>query len=157
MKSDNKKLNDPIFEMVFGSSLGRDSFVSATPSQKTPQGKEWYEDHREGQLAVDVFENDDEIVIVSTMAGAVTDKIEVYVHNDLLTIRGERHEPLEMEKATRYFHEECYWGKFSRTIVLPVDVQGDMAGAEYKNGILVVTIPKMHQKSTKIKIEVVEE
>ncbi len=153
-KKSNKK--SPIFEMIVDTS-GSTSFVPATPSNKGHQEKDWHANHREGQLAVDVFENDNEVIVVSTMAGAVTDMIEVYVHNDLLTIRGERHEPEEMKKATRYFHEECFWGRFSRTIVLPVDVKGDMAGAEYKNGILVVTIPKKHEKSSRIKIEVVEE
>lgn len=101
----------------------------------------WQEEQAEGQLAVDVAQTEKEVVVVSTMAGAITDQIEVYLHNDLLTIRGKRTSPLVGQEAD-YFHQECFWGKFSRTIVLPVEVKGEMARAEYQSGVLTIRIPK---------------
>ena len=118
----------------------------------------WSEDHQEGQLAIDVLDVGSDIVVVSTMAGADPEKIEVYVHNDLLTIRGVRPNPMEVDSRSHdeYLYQECFWGKFSRTIVLPVDVAEDIASAEYKNGVLTVRIPK-HHKNKKIPVTIVED
>jgi HSP20 family protein len=116
----------------------------------------WEAHHEEGQLAVDVAETEQEIVVISTLAGALTNTLEVFVHNDLLTIRGQRKLPPGITESLNYFHKECFWGKFSRTIVLPVEVKGDLADAEYKNGILIIRIPK-ERREKKIPILIVEE
>ena len=154
----NSRLSQPkssVFEMILGTVGSEPAAVNARPSDfKLPDN--WHEDHQEGQLAVDVAHTDNDVVVVSTMAGADTERIEVYVHNDLLTIRGFRISPLDNDSKCEYFHEECFWGKFSRTVVLPVDVKGDLARAEYKNGILVVTIPKQKME-TKISVRIVED
>ncbi len=115
----------------------------------------WSEEHNEGKLSVDVSHNDTHLFVISTMAGAVLDKIAVFVHNDLLTIRGERHMPLENNEDLIYFYNECFWGTFSRTIVLPTHVKGESAHATYKNGILSVSIPKQNV-DTKVPIEIIE-
>lgn len=135
-------MSKEVFELILNAPRGdvydlRKAF--ATPSNLLLSEK-WAEDHQEGQLAVDVADAGSEVVVVSTMAGAETDKIEVYIHNDLLTIRGVRNPPVSGAKD--YFHQECYWGRFSRTIVLPIEVRADMAIAEYKNGVLIIRIPK---------------
>lgn len=109
----------------------------------------------EGQLAVDVAQTDVEIIVTSTIAGAKPDEIEVVVSGDLLTIRGKRERELDL-KDEDYFYRECYWGTFSRTIVLPADVLTDEARATYKNGVLTVRIPKESPKK-KVPIEVEEE
>lgn len=115
---------------------------------------DWVHDNQEGQLAVDVLETKQDVVVVAPMGGAVADRIEVYANNDVLTIRGERVSPTE--KGNTMFHQECFWGVFSRTVVLPVDVKGDLAQATYKNGVLVVRLPKRHAHA-KIAVEVVDE
>ena len=97
-------------------------------------------DGDEGQLNVDVAETETELIIVSTMAGTPKDKVELHLRGDLLTIRGERTPPVSPSAV--YHYHECYWGRFSRSIVLPVDVRADLASAEYKNGLLVVRLPK---------------
>ncbi|MEK7625685.1 MAG: Hsp20/alpha crystallin family protein [Patescibacteria group bacterium] len=94
----------------------------------------------EGQLSIDVLETESDLVVVATMAGTKPEDIVLHLHNDFLTIRGRRSSPVA--GSSRYFYEECYWGKFSRTIVLPMDVKGDMATSEYKNGVLTIRIPK---------------
>jgi len=111
---------------------------------------------KEAKLAVDVLQDDTHVFVISAMAGAAGDSIDVYVHNDLLTIRGKREHPFKHKKNISSFYEECYWGVFSRSIVLPVDVKGDLAQAEYKNGILTVRIPKQDTQK-KIHVEIVDE
>jgi len=148
--------NNEIFAMVLEQVNAGD--VSEAPAQPIASREigDWSVEHSEGKLAVDVAHDDTHIFILSTIAGAVPDKIEVYVHNDLLTIRGLRHSPLDEEKEIEYFYTECFWGVFSRTIVLPTEVKGDLARAKYQSGILTVTIPKQ-KTDAKIEVEVVEE
>jgi len=155
MKQVQKGDNDAIFEMILESVGGNDTAVEAEPSSLVVP-EDWSVDHQEGQLAVDVINTKKEIVVLSTIAGANTEKIEVYIHNDLLTIRGERLYPIDKEKITEYFHRECFWGQFSRTVVLPVDVYGDKANAEYRNGVLTIHIPKRSEHAP-IPITIVED
>jgi HSP20 family protein len=97
----------------------------------------------EGQLAVDVIETPTEIIIRSAIAGVRPDDIDVDVTSDLVTIRGHREHHKEKHDATVHF-EECFWGNFSRSIVLPSHVNPDGANAQMKNGVLTLTIPKTH-------------
>ncbi len=98
---------------------------------------------QEGQLAVDVIETPTEIIIRSAIAGVKTEDIDIHVTSDLVTIRGERERHRERHDATVHF-EECFWGSFSRSIVLPAHVQPNEANAQMKNGVLTLTIPKAH-------------
>lgn len=108
----------------------------------------------EGQLAVDVAQTEDELIVVAAMAGTPPENIELHLHNDLLTIRGERKSPIG--EMSEHFYQECYWGKFSRSIVLPVDVKSEMIQATYSNGVLIVRLPKANQNSD-IPIMIIEE
>lgn len=108
----------------------------------------------EGQLTIDVAENSREVVIVATMAGAELRHISLHMHGDLFTIRGERRSPLSADY--RYLLQECFWGGFSRTIVLPVEVQSESAQAQYRQGVLTVRVPKKHTDHT-VPIEIVAE
>lgn len=108
----------------------------------------------EGQLTIDVVQTKDEIIVVAPMAGCKAQNVELHLHNDVLTIRGERQSPLSNE--SEFFYRECYWGKFSRTIVLPVEVKVEMARAEFKNGVLTVALPKTKVDGN-IPIVIVEE
>lgn len=96
---------------------------------------------QEGQLAVDVIETPTEIVIRSAIAGVKPEDIDVHVTSDLVTIRGERQHHKSRHDETIHF-EECFWGSFSRSIVLPSHVRPDEAKADMKNGVLTLTIPK---------------
>lgn len=108
----------------------------------------------EGQLAIDVVQTKDEVIVVAPMAGCKPENVELHLQNDVLTIRGERQSPLSTE--LEFFYRECYWGKFSRTIVLPVEVKVEMARAEFKNGVLTVALPK-NKVDGNIPIIIVEE
>lgn len=110
----------------------------------------------EGQLSVDVFVTDKKIIMVAPMAGADTAAITVTLHDDVLTIRGVRELPLSMHDVRHITHQECFWGPFSRTIVLPHPVLSHKVQAEYTNGTLVVELTKAHIES-KIPVHISDE
>ena len=126
----------------------------SAPSLK-PQEEEWFAEDYEGQLAVDVYQTNDFIIVKSTIAGVKPEDLEIYLHNDLLTIRGKRIEEYGEEDAD-YFYKECYFGGFSRSIILPVEVQADRVEATLKNGILKIILPKA-QKSKLINVQIKED
>ncbi|MFA6253192.1 MAG: Hsp20/alpha crystallin family protein [Patescibacteria group bacterium] len=102
----------------------------------------------EGQLSVDVYQDKNNIVIKSTIAGVDPDNIDISFHNDMLTIRGERQQDQTISEDD-YFYKECYWGSFSRSIILPLEVQADKIKATIKNGILTIVLPKVHHADGK--------
>jgi HSP20 family protein len=101
----------------------------------------------EGQLTCDVYQDKDNIVVKSTIAGVEIENIDISVNNDLLTIRGHR-ESDETIKEEDYYSQECYWGTFSRSIVLPQEVDHNKTKATLKNGILTVTLPKKYKTNS---------
>ncbi len=107
-----------------------------------------------GQLSADVAETETEIVVLCPMAGTLAKNLELHLHNDLLTIKGERYS--NISAGAYYHHKECYFGKFSRSIVMPTDVKVENASAEYRNGLLTIRIPKA-KSDVNIPIYIVEE
>lgn len=107
----------------------------------------------EGELTVDVFQNADEIIIKTMVAGVLPDHLDISATRDVVTIRGHR----ETEKSLNeddYFHRELYWGSFSRTIMLPVEVEPEEAEVEAKHGLLTIKLPKINKgKQTKLKVK----
>lgn len=111
-------------------------------------GEELAEDEQEGQLTVDVFQDDANIIIQSTVAGVSPDDLDVSITNDMVTIRGARKRQYDV-KSEDYFYQECYWGAFSRSVILPIEIDADNAEAKMKNGILTIRIPKAITAVTK--------
>ncbi|HBB38069.1 MAG: heat-shock protein Hsp20 [Candidatus Magasanikbacteria bacterium GW2011_GWD2_43_18] len=112
----------------------------------------------EGRLAIDVYDTEHHIVVLAPMAGVDPSGVEVHIHEDMLSIRGIRKTPSLTEDVQGQYHAECYWGPFSRSIVLPVDVSSAGAIAEYTHGLLTIHIPKKKtQAGRTIPIEIVEE
>jgi HSP20 family protein len=110
-------------------------------------------EEQEGQLTVDVFQDDTNVVIQSTIAGVSPDDLDVSITNDMVTIRGERRHTYDIDEED-YFYQECYWGTFSRSIILPVEIDADRAEAKIKNGILTIRIPKANAAMTrKLKVK----
>ena len=105
-------------------------------------------EEQEGQLTVDVFQDDQNIIIQSTIAGVAPEDLDVSITNDMVTIRGERRRSYDVD-AEDYFYQECYWGTFSRSIILPVEIDADRAEAKIKNGILTIRIPKANAAMTR--------
>lgn len=111
------------------------------------------EEEEEGQLSVDVFQTPNEIVIKAVVAGVKPEDLDVSITRDMVTIRGERQEVREVDDGD-YFHKELYWGKFSRTILLPAEVEVEEAEASEKHGVLVIRLPKIDKdKQTKLKVK----
>ena len=104
----------------------------------------------EGRLAVDVFETERELIIKSAIAGVRTEHLEVFVHNDMLTLRGQRKE--EVEPGAVPLVRECHWGSFSRSIILPTEIDADHISAALKDGVLTVRLPKV-ERSRKISVK----
>jgi HSP20 family protein len=110
------------------------------------------EEEGEGQLTIDVYQTEDEIVVESTVAGVDADNIDIDITSESVTIRGERKRENEISEDN-YLYQECYWGKFSRSIILPQEIDPDKAKADFKNGILRVRLPKIAKGRTrKLKI-----
>ena len=120
------------------------SLQSFDTSDKDPQ---WFSEDFEGQLSVDVFQTPEHIVVKSTIAGVEPEDLDIFLNDDLLTIRGKRSQTSE-EKSANYFYKECYWGGFSRSIILPVEVNPDKIEASLRNGILTVSLPKIERTKT---------
>jgi len=95
----------------------------------------------EGQLTIDVYQTESEIVIKSTIAGVKPEDLDVSINNDMVTVKGERKNE-EIVENGNYYYQECYWGGFSRSVLLPVDVIPEKADASLKNGILTIRLPK---------------
>ncbi len=102
----------------------------------------------EGQLTVDVYQDKDNVVVQSTVAGVNPDELEVNITNESITIRGKR-EKIEKVEEKNYFYQECFWGRFSRSIILPVEVNPEDSVATLKNGVLTVVMPKSTKKKAK--------
>jgi HSP20 family protein len=102
----------------------------------------------EGHLTIDVYQTEDEVVIQSTIAGVSDKDLDISVTNDMVTIKGRRM-PEEKIRSSDYYWQELYWGPFSRSIILPVDVDADAAKASMKNGLLTIRLPKMDRVKTK--------
>lgn len=107
----------------------------------------------EGTLTVDVYEDGDDIVVQSTVAGVEDDKLEVNITAESVTIRGERERGNRIEDKD-YFYQELFWGTFSRTVILPHEVDPEHSSASLKNGILTVRMPKLDRaKGKRLKVK----
>ncbi len=113
-------------------------------------GEESWLTAEEGRLAVDVYETDHELILKSAIAGVRTEHLEVFVHNDMLTVRGRRTE--ETEHGAKPLVRECHWGSFSRSVILPTEVDVDHISAALKDGVLTVRLPKI-ERSRKISVK----
>jgi HSP20 family protein len=113
-----------------------------------PSEDKWLNGNFEGQLAVDVYQTEDDVIIQSTLAGVRVEDIDITVNNDMVTIRGLRRREQDVP-TQQYFYQECYWGGFSRSIILPYDVKADKVSAKLKNGILTVVLPKANKPRAK--------
>jgi len=108
---------------------------------------------QEGQLAIDVYQTDAELVIQSAIAGVKTENLDISIEADTVLIRGNRQEPPEQGEKN-YFYQECYWGPFSRQIILPEETDPSRAEAVMKEGILTIRIPKIErEKKRKITVK----
>jgi len=106
----------------------------------------------EGQLAVDVYQTDKYLVIQSAIAGVDPKGLDISFEREVITIRGWRGK--QSEEEGDYFTQECFWGPFSREVILPVEIDPERAEATMKEGILIIRAPKiLKEKKRKISIK----
>ena len=134
--------------------------INENGSGKKKIDKEWLAEGEdsvpeEGQLTVDVYKTKDLIVIKSIIGGVRPEDLDVSVTNDMVTIKGKRNNP-DNVVTDDYYYQECFWGNFSRSIILPNDIKTEGVEATIKNGILTVKLPKI-EKNSSMKIEVKSE
>jgi len=124
--------------------------------QQTTSDDKWDEDDEgpvAGQLAVDVYETKEKLIVKARTAGVRKDDLDVSIADNTLSIRGTLSAGTE-EEVENYFVQECYWGEFSRSIVLPVPVKEEAIEAVLKDGVLTISFTKVKQDTVK-KIQVV--
>ncbi|RJO62268.1 Hsp20/alpha crystallin family protein [candidate division WS5 bacterium] len=130
------------------SSLTDEGFFASQPLANT-----WADDEIEGQLAVDVYQTKNAVVVKAPVAGVDPEMIDIDVTNDSVAIRGERYDEKEVDQEGYHF-QECYWGSFARSVMLPVECDAERAEATFKNGILTIRLPKIQKtKAKKLKVK----
>jgi HSP20 family protein len=130
--------------------VAADDPAAAAPAAPTDEWDE--EEALPGQLAVDVYETKERLVVKARTAGVNKHDLDVSIADNTLSIRGTLSAGSE-EDVENYFVQECYWGEFSRSIALPVPVKEDEIEAVLKDGVLTISFTKMKQDSVK-KIQV---
>lgn len=106
----------------------------------------------EGQLAVDMCQTPTDIIIKTMVAGVKPEDLDIAITRDMVTIRGKRMESYDNTESD-FFHRELYWGSFSRTIVLPAEVEIEEAEASEKHGLLTLILPKIDKnRQSKLKV-----
>lgn len=132
----------------------------APPAQTHPHhthapAPSWDDETQSGseELPIDMYQTGNFIVLKALVAGVVPGNIDVVLTRDMVTIKGTREEEQEVNEDG-YFRRELYWGSFSRTILLPEEVDVDAAEATEKHGVLVIRLPKVNKtKETKVKVK----
>ncbi len=108
---------------------------------------------QDGELVVDVFENNEDFVVLAAIAGVQIKDLDISVEKDMMVIKGDRQDPHDASEK-KFFYRECYWGPFSRKIVLPEGIDTESAKAEMSKGLLTIKIPKIDAaKAPKASVE----
>jgi len=107
------------------------------------------EEEVEGQLAIDAYQTEDAIIVVAPVAGVTKEDVEISITDEVVTIKGDRKPPKDI-LPENYFVQECYWGPFSRSLILPVPIEAEEGQAQISNGLLILHLPKREKTYTKI-------
>jgi HSP20 family molecular chaperone IbpA len=126
--------------------------VAKRGTEPAPASAPIEEDPVDGELSVDVYQTPTHIIIKAMIAGVKPEDLDVSITRDMVTVRGKRERHTEGGNG-EYFFEELYWGSFSRTIVLPQEVDIEDAEAVEKHGLLIIRLPKMDKgRQAKLKV-----
>ena len=148
-----KQNEDLLIEDELAAAFLSDDDLSTSDAPAPAPTDDW-DDSEEpaGQLAVDVYETDDKLVVKARTAGVNKEELDVSISDGILTISGTLNSG-EDEGAINWHIQECYWGEFSRTLALPVSVKEDEVEAVLKDGVLTVSFNKIKTEQAK-KIQV---
>ncbi|MFZ3015487.1 MAG: Hsp20/alpha crystallin family protein [Minisyncoccia bacterium] len=150
----NKKRS--FFEKLTGSIRAEDNNeeLKKIPVKEDKSGNGWMEEeNEEAELAVDVYQTPTEIIVQTMVAGVKPEDLELTISRDMINIRGKREESRKVEEEN-YFSKELYWGIFSRTILLPQEIEPEETEATEKHGLLTIKLQKIDkEKKTSVKIK----
>ncbi len=124
---------------------------SPEEKKETPVAGEIFE--QEGELVVDVFETGADFVVSAAIAGVQIKDLDISLEKDMMIIKGSRCDPHD-HPDRKYFYQECYWGPFSRKIILPENIDVDKADAQMDKGVLTIKIPKMESNGTRTGVKI---
>ncbi len=129
---------------------GSDEAAQAPQATNQSADDNWDDGEEEfpGQLAVDVYESENRLVVKARTAGVNKEDLDVSISDGILTISGTLSSGDETD-VQNWHIQECYWGEFSRTVALPVAVKEDEAEASLKDGVLTISFPKVQQEQAK--------
>ncbi|MGE4554876.1 MAG: Hsp20/alpha crystallin family protein [Candidatus Paceibacterota bacterium] len=116
----------------------------------------WPSQEEEGELAVDLYETANELVLKSFIGGVKGEDLDITITNDMITITGKREFDEKEKEIKKFYYQECFWGPFSRSIILPKEIDADKAKAVIKNGLLTIRLPKI-EKNKKKTLKIIEE
>ncbi|OYX42861.1 heat-shock protein Hsp20 [Candidatus Saccharibacteria bacterium 32-49-12] len=151
-----RKQNDDLLmeDELAAAFLTDEDTTTNSQTQTVSDEDNWDESENDfpGQLAVDVYESEEELIIKARTAGVDRNDLDVSISDGILTISGTLSSGDETN-VKNWHIQECYWGEFSRTLALPVAVKEDGVKAELKDGVLTITFEKVKQeKATKIPV-----
>ena len=141
------KQEDLLLDDELAAAFLTDDEPMSAPIVTTTVSEEEY-DTIPGQLAVDVYETEDRLVVKARTAGVNKNDLDVSIADGVLTISGTLSSG-DDTAATQWHVQECYWGEFSRTLVLPVNVKEDEVEAVLKDGVLAISFSKVKQEQAK--------
>ncbi|MFZ1812057.1 MAG: Hsp20/alpha crystallin family protein [Candidatus Saccharimonadales bacterium] len=155
----HKQNDDLLMEDELAAAFLSDEEVTVTPDDNSAvsvnNDDNWDENDDQdlpGQLAVDVYETDERLVVKARTAGVNKSDLDVSISDGILTISGTLSSG-DDSLATHWHVQECYWGEFSRTLALPVQVKEDEVEAVLKDGVLTISFTKVKQEQAR-KIQV---
>jgi HSP20 family protein len=147
-----RKQNDDLLieDELTAAFLNDDALTSTSNDTNTATASVWDDSEEEfpGQLAVDVYETDDKLVVKARTAGVNKEDLDVSISDGILTISGTLNSGDESD-AVNWHIQECYWGEFNRTLALPVSVKEDEVEAVLKDGVLTISFNKIRQEQAK--------
>lgn len=121
-------------------------------SNKNDSGNWIEEENEEAELSIDLYQTPTDIIVQTMVAGVKPEDLEISISRDTVTVRGEREESRVIDEDN-YFTKELYWGKFSRTVSLPAEVEPEEVEATEKHGLLTIKIKKVDKdKKNSIKV-----
>lgn len=153
VSADSLEQESPPEEKLPGDNDSRNTHEAVFLNQDESMSEEHAD---EGQLTVDVYQTPTHIVVQAPMAGVKPDDVDVSINRDMITIRGVREQKREAD-TNNYYYRELFWGPFSRSVLLPEEVDSDRTEASFKAGLLTVKMPKINKDSVqRVKIEAKE-
>lgn len=145
---DDLLMEDELTAAFLGDELAVEGTDAGEPQQNV-QAEEWEEEEAvPGQLALDVYETKEKLIVKARTAGVNKNDLDVSIADNTLTIRGTLSAGEEAD-VENYFLQECYWGEFSRSIALPIPVKEDEIEAILKEGVLTIAFTKVKQDTVK--------